>query len=270
MPRTIVITGASSGVGLAAARQLAAQGEQVVVVGRDPRRLGAAMAAVRAAATGPEPDEYRADFAVLDEVRELAAKLLTAYPKIDVLANNAGGMLGSYVRTADGFEATIQGNHLAPFLLSHLLRPALRGGRVINTASRAHQRARLDVEDFTGSAGSFNAWRAYGGSKAANILFTAEAARRWPEITSVSFHPGVVRSNFGVGGVVRFFYRVAPFLTTPEQAGDLLTWLTTADVADGAYYVGHRVTRPDAGAADPARAARLWETSAEAVGVKAG
>src|SRR3954469_25106071 len=138
MPRTIVITGASSGVGLAAARQLAAQGEQVVVVGRDPGRLGAAMAAVRAAATGPEPAEFRADFTVLAEVRELAAGLLAAYPKIDVLANNAGGMVKSYVRTVDGFEATIQGNHLAPFLLTHLLRGALHGGRVVNTASRAH------------------------------------------------------------------------------------------------------------------------------------
>lgn len=269
MPRTIVITGASSGVGLAAARQLAAQGEQVVVVGRDPRRLGAAMAAVRTAATGPEPDEFRADFAVLDEVRELAGKLLAAYPKIDVLANNAGGMVGSYVRTADGFEATVQGNHLAPFLLTHLLREALRGGRVVNTASRAHQGAKLDPDDLTGSADGYSSWRAYGASKAANILFAAEAARRWPEITSVSFHPGVVRSNFGVGAMTRFFYRVTPFLTTPEQAGELLTWLTTAEVTDGAYYVGRRVAQPDAAAADPARAARLWETSADAVGVKA-
>lgn len=266
MPRTIVITGASSGVGLAAARQLAAQGEQVVVVGRDPRRLGAAMAAVRTAATGPEPDEFRADFADLKQVRELAAKLLAAYPRIDVLANNAGGMVESYVRTADGFEATMQGNHLAPFLLTHLLRGALRDGRVINTASQAHRRAKLDPDDFTGSAGSYSSWRSYGASKAANILFAAEAARRWPEITSVSFHPGVVRSNFGVGSVTKFFYRFAPFLTTPEQAGDLLTWLTTAEVTDGAYYVGHKVTRPDAAAADPAAAARLWESSVKAVG----
>jgi daunorubicin C-13 ketoreductase len=266
MPRTIVITGASSGVGLAAARRLAAQGEQVVVVGRDPGRLGAAMAAVRTAATGPEPAEYRADFAELGQVRELAAALLAAYPKIDVLANNAGGMVESYVRTADGFEATIQGNHLAPFLLTNLLRGALSGGRVVNTASRAHQRAKLDPDDFTGSAGSYSSWRAYGASKAANILFAAEAARRWPEITSVSFHPGVVRSNFGVGAATRFFYRFAPFLTTPEQAGELLTWLCTAEVSNGAYYVGHKVTRPDTGAADPAIAARLWENSAAAVG----
>jgi NAD(P)-dependent dehydrogenase (short-subunit alcohol dehydrogenase family) len=268
MPRTVVITGASSGVGLAAAAQLAAQGEQVVVVGRNPRRLGAAMAQIRAAATGPEPDEFRTDFESLDEVRELAAKLLTAYPSIDVLANNAGGMVGSYVRTADGFEATLQGNHLAPFLLTHLLRDALRGGRVVNTASQAHRRARVDPSDFVGSAEGYSSWRAYGVGKAANILFAAEAARRWPDITSVSFHPGLVRSNFGTGSVTRFFYRYAPFLTTPEKAGALLCWLTTAEVTDGAYYVGHRVTKPDARSADPALAAALWDASAAAVGVK--
>jgi daunorubicin C-13 ketoreductase len=267
MPRTVVITGASSGIGLAAARQLAAQGDQVVVVGRNPRRLGAAMAAIRTAATGPEPDEFRADFDALDDVRELAAKLLAAYPRIDVLANNAGGIVGSYVRTADGFEATIQGNHLAPFLLTNLLRESLRGGRVVTTASRAHRGAQVDPDDFTGSAASYNSWRTYGVSKAANILFAAEAARRWPDVTSVSFHPGVVRSNFGADGVIRFFYKYAPFLTTPEKAGDLLSWLTTAEVTDGAYYVGHQVTAPDDRAADPKLAARLWEASAKSVGL---
>jgi daunorubicin C-13 ketoreductase len=267
MPRTVVITGASSGVGLAAARQIAAQGDQVVVVGRHPRRLGAAMAAIRTAATGPEPDEFRADFDVLDDVRELAAKLLAAYPKIDVLANNAGGIVGSYVRTADGFESTIQGNHLAPFLLTNLLREPLRGGRVVTTASRAHRGARVDPDDFAGSAGSYSSWRRYGVSKAANILFAAEAARRWPDVTSVSFHPGVVRTNFGADAATRFFYKYAPFLTTAEKAGDLLSWLTTAAVTDGAYYVGRQVTAPDERAADPELAARLWDTSAEAVGL---
>ncbi|MET8146731.1 SDR family NAD(P)-dependent oxidoreductase [Actinoplanes sp. NPDC049668] len=267
MPRTVVITGASSGVGLAAAEQLAAQGDQVIVVGRNPSRLGAAMAQIRAAATGPEPDEFRADFESLDEVRELAAKVLAAYPSIDVLANNAGGMPGSYVRTADGFESTMQGNHLAPFLLTNLLRDALRGGRVVNTASQAHRGGRANPDDFTGSAQGHSMWQAYGASKAANILFAAEAARRWPDITSVSFHPGIVRSNFGTGAVMRFFYRFAPFLTSSEKAGALLCWLTTAEVTDGAYYVGHRVTAPDRRAADPELAARLWDASATAVGV---
>ncbi|MEV6599433.1 SDR family NAD(P)-dependent oxidoreductase [Actinoplanes sp. NPDC051346] len=268
--RTIVITGASSGVGLAAATRLAAQGDQVVVVGRDPGRLGAAMAAIRAAATGPAPGEFRADFESLDEVRRLAERLLEMYPVIDVLANNAGGMLGAYRKTVDGFEATLASNHLAPFLLTHLLRERLRGGRVVNTASRRHQPTRLDPDNLTGDPASWNAWRSYSAGKGANILFTAEAARRWPDILSVSFHPGVVRSNFGADPVTRLFYKIAPFLTTPEKAAALLTWLATApaeELRNGAYYVGHDVTVPDQRLTDPALASRLWEASAKAVGL---
>ncbi|MFI7597709.1 SDR family NAD(P)-dependent oxidoreductase [Actinoplanes sp. NPDC049681] len=268
--RTIVVTGASSGVGLAAAQDLAARGDQVVVVGRDPGRLGAAMAAIRAVATGPAPDEFRADFESFDQVRRLADHVLARYPAVDVLANNAGGMLGAYRKTEDGFEATVASNHLAPFLLTNLLREALRGGRVVNTSSRAHQRARVDPDDFTGDPASWNGWRSYGAGKAANILFTQEAARRWPDILSVAFHPGVVRSNFGAGPVTRLFYKVAPFLTSTEKAGDLLTWLATApaeELRNGAYYVGHKVTEPDRRLADPALAARLWDSSATAVGI---
>jgi NAD(P)-dependent dehydrogenase (short-subunit alcohol dehydrogenase family) len=271
MPRTIVVTGASSGLGLAAAKIFAARGDRVAVVGRDPRRLGAAMAAIRTVATGPEPDEFRADFEVLDDVRRLGNELLTAYAKIDVLANNAGGMVAGYRRTADGFEATIQGNHLAPFLLTTLLRDALDGGRVVNTASDAHKRNDLDPDDLTGSAAGFHSWRAYGSGKAANVLFAAEADRRWPEILSVSFHPGVVRTNFGAGAATRLFYKVAaPFLVSPEKAGALLVRLAdtpAAELTGGGYYEGHRLTPPTGKAADPAIAARLWESSTRAVGL---
>ena len=270
MPRTVVITGASSGVGLAAAEQFARRGDQVVIVGRSPDRMRDAVARVRDAGGGRAPGEFRADFEVLDDVRRLAKHLLDTYPAIDVLANNAGGMVADHRRTVDGFEATVQSNHLAPFLLTSLLRDRLSGGRVVNTASRAHQRSSLDPADFTGSPETYSSWSAYGAGKAANILFTAEAARRWPDVESVSFHPGVVRTNFGHGRAVRLFYRHAPFLTSPEKAGALLVWLATTPVAEltnGAYYVGHRVTRPSAQAADPAMAARLWDASAEAVGL---
>ena len=272
MPSVIVITGASSGVGRAAAEQLAARGEEVVLVGRDPDRLAAAAEAVRVAGGGREPGRHRADFERLDDVRELAATLLAAYPKIDVLVNNAGALISRYRRTPDGFEATVQGNHLAPFLLTELLREPLRDGRVVNTASDAHRGGRVDPEDFTGTPERYRSFPVYSASKAANILFTAEAARRWPDILSVSFHPGVVRSNFGDGAAIRFFYRYAPFLVTPEKAGALLTWLATApagELENGAYYQGRKVRTPASTASDPRLAARLWETSAAAVGVPA-
>ncbi|MEV0898047.1 SDR family NAD(P)-dependent oxidoreductase [Actinoplanes sp. NPDC049802] len=261
---TIVVTGASSGVGLAAAEQFAARGDEVVLVGRNPARLAAAAERVKAAAV------FQADFESLTEVRALAGELRAACPRIDVLANNAGGMVGEFRRTADGFEATMQGNHLAPFLLTTLLREQLRGGRVVNTASRAHVQGSPDPERLAGDPAKYSSWQAYGASKAANILFAAEAARRWPEVFSVSFHPGVVRTNFGSGRVTRLFYKYAPFLVTPEKAGELLVWLATApeaELVDGGYYVGHSVTRPAPHARDEALAARLWTASAAAVGV---
>jgi len=269
MDRTIVITGASSGVGLAAAEQFAAQGDRVVVIGRDPGRLAAAAERVRAAGDGREPGVFRADFDSLAQVRDLAAYLLDTCPVIDVLANNAGGLVSTFRRTTDGNEATIQGNHLAPFLLTNLLRERLSGARVVNTASDAHRQGRPPL-DFSGDPGKYRAFRAYGGSKAANILFTAEAARRWSDITSVCFHPGVVRTNFGDTRVMKLFYRFAPFLVKPETAGALLVWLATApaaDLTDGGYYVGHEVKRPAPHASDPEAAAKLWDASAAAVGL---
>jgi len=270
MPRTVVITGASSGVGLAAAEQFAALGDQVVVVGRTPARIADAVDRVRAAGQGREPGRFQADFEKLDDVRRLAAHLLETYPTIDVLANNAGGMVSEYRKTGDGYEATLQGNHLAPFLLTNLLRERLSGGRVVNTASGAHRMSNLDPDDLVGTPEKYNSWRTYGAGKAANILFTAEAARRWPYIESVSFHPGVVRSNFGTGTLTRFFYRYAPFLVTPEKAGALLLWLATTGIGnltEGGFYIGHKLTQPDQASSDPAIAARLWDTSTKAVGL---
>jgi NAD(P)-dependent dehydrogenase (short-subunit alcohol dehydrogenase family) len=181
----------------------------------------------------------------------------------------------SYRRTEDGFEATMQGNHLGPFLLTNLLRDRLRGGRVVNTASAAHRTGRVDPADLTGDAARYGMLRWYGASKAANILFAAEAARRWPDIASTAFHPGAVKSNFGAGGAAQAVVNtLMPFLgTTPEGGADTLVWLATtptADIVPGGYYAKRQLRRPAASASDRLLAGRLWEASAKAVGLVPG
>jgi NAD(P)-dependent dehydrogenase (short-subunit alcohol dehydrogenase family) len=265
---TAVVTGATSGIGLAAATELARRGARMVLVGRDEARTAAAVATVAAAATGPAPEHFLADFARLDDVRALAERLRAAYPRVDVLANNAGGVVRRRTSTVDGYEATLQINHLAPFLLTNLLRESLRGGRVVTTASDAHTMGGLDPADLTGRGGIYSLWLAYSASKQANILFATEAARRWPDILSVSFHPGVVRTRFGHDTIATVFFRFMPLLRTPEQGADTLVWLATApagELTSGGYYERRTLRAPARQAADPALAARLWEASAAAV-----
>jgi NAD(P)-dependent dehydrogenase (short-subunit alcohol dehydrogenase family) len=265
--RLVVVTGASSGIGLAAAVALARRGDQVALVGRDPGRLQAAGDQVREV-SGERPELFRADFGVLDDVRRLAEKLRDAYDRIDVLANNAGAIVLQPVTTVDGFELSMQANHLAPFLLSNLLRDRI--GRMVVTASGAHRSGVLDPDDLNATLRRYRPMRAYGTSKQANILFAAEAARRWPDLPAHSFHPGVVRTRFGNDSpLLAFGLRLLPF-RSPEKGAETLVWLANQDPArlvDGAYYADRRLRRPLRKAADPRLAARLWTASAKAVGI---
>ncbi|WP_432843618.1 SDR family NAD(P)-dependent oxidoreductase [Dactylosporangium sp. CA-092794] len=266
--RTVVITGASSGIGLAAAVEMAGRGAGTVLVGRNPARLEAAAAAVQQAG-GRAPAAYRSDFAKLDDVHVLVDHLRQRYNRIDVLANNAGGLVRGHRITADGFEETLQTNHLAAFLLSSLLREQLRGGRIINTASVAHAAGALDPGDLRGTRGR-GAWRQYCSAKQANILFAAEAARRWPDIMSAAYHPGYVRSRFGSWLGIPVVSKAVPFARTPQQGADTLVWLAatpTSQLTSGGYYVDRKLSRPMRETADPALAARLWEESLTAVGL---
>ena len=270
-PRVVVVTGASSGIGLAAAGEFARRGDEVVLVGRHEARLAEALAEVREAAAGPQPSTYRCDFAVLAEVRRLGEQLADAYPRIDVLANNAGGLgPAGNMTTVDGYEFTIQTNHLAPFLLTHLLRGRLAGGRIVNTASGAHQQGTLDPATLRPGRGS-RPMSLYGSAKQANILFAAEAARRWPDVLSTSYHPGLVRTRFGRHNpVINAFFKVAVFLRSPARGADTLLWLAdtpAGELVNGGYYVDRRLRRPSSRAADPAVAAALWEASRTAVGL---
>ena len=206
--RTVVLTGASSGIGVIAAEQLAAHGNELAVVGRNPERTKAVAERI-----GGTP--FLADFERLDDVRALAETLLERYDRIDVLANNAGGLYAKRDVTVDGHERTIQTNHLAPFLLTNLLLPRLRATakaghtvRVVSTASLANLfgRVRLDDLDFA-KRPWLGGWRAYGTAKLVTILFVKELAERLTGsgIEAFSFHPGAIATNFGMSSpLIRF------------------------------------------------------------------
>jgi NAD(P)-dependent dehydrogenase (short-subunit alcohol dehydrogenase family) len=242
----------------------------VALVGRDGPRLASAADVVREQG-GPGVQHFQCDFAVLDEVRALAARLRQTFPRIDLLANNAGGQFPKRNTTVDGFEKTIQVNHLAHFLLSHELREVVRGGRIVNTSSGAHNGGSLDADDLSSSRQTYRALGIYGSAKQANILFAAEAARRWPDILSTAYHPGLVRTRFGSeSALIRVGLKVAVFLRSPAKGADTLVWLAdtpAGELVNGGYYTDRKLRRPGPRAADPDLAARLWEASLAAVGL---
>ncbi len=263
-----MITGASDGVGAAAADRLSRSGESVVIVGRSPQKT-------KAVATPLGADYFVADFADLTQVRGLARDLLDRYPRIDVLANNAGGTMGADREvTVDGHEKTFQVNHLAPFLLTTLLLDRLIESRasVINTSSFANRFAAIDFDDLDAVA-KYRAPIAYCRSKLMNILFTKELHRRYhgAGIATAAFHPGTVASNFSAesGSKAYALLYQTPLkhvvLIGPEKGSDQLVWLASAtpgaDWVSGEYYVKHKPGRTHKQAHDPVLAEQLWECS---------
>ncbi|QYF91028.1 SDR family NAD(P)-dependent oxidoreductase [Arthrobacter sp. PAMC25284] len=264
--RTIVITGASDGIGASAARTFSRQGERVVVVGRSAEKTEKVANEIGA-------DFFVSDFAVLSQVRTLAAQLKEKYPRIDVLANNAGGIMGDRELTVDGHEKTFQVNHLAPFLLTTELLDVLTDSRatVINTASVANSLfGKLDLDDLDLAKG-YSANRAYGNGKLANILFTTELHNRYNAagISTAAFHPGGVATNFAAEStsLMRVAYTTVlnRFMLTPEQGADTLVWLANAtpghDWISGAYYAKRQLTKANKQAYDAGLARGLWQRS---------
>jgi retinol dehydrogenase 12 len=276
--KVCVVTGATSGIGKAAATALARMGAQVVLVGRDRGRAEATAAQVGSVATQP-PVVDIADLGAMDQVRALAERL-AALDRIDVLINNAGLVLGERRGTPDGFEHVFAVNHLAPFLLTNLLLPRLTASapaRVITVTSDAHSAARLDLDDPNLEHG-WDSWRSYANSKLANILFTRELARRLhgTGVTANCAHPGVVRTGFGRDArpLLRLGVTLArPFLLSPERGADTIVYLASSPgVADetGGYYVRRQRREPSAAARDDAAARKLWQISEELTGLTSG
>ncbi|MEX5271290.1 SDR family NAD(P)-dependent oxidoreductase [Kocuria sabuli] len=268
-PRTIVITGASDGIGAAAARRLSGAGHEVVVVGRSAEK-------VEAVARPLGARHFSADFARLDDVRRLAQDLRRAVPRIDVLVNNAGGIFDHRELTPDGHERTWQVNHLAPFLLTQLLLDRLTadGAAVVNTSSVAARLGRLRPEDL-GDPRGWSPHRAYGDSKLANILFARALARRHGP-AAAAFHPGGVATNFAsaTSTPLRFLYRTPlgrRLMISPERGAETLVWLAEGtpgrDWRSGGYYEKKKPARTNPRAHDDALADALWEHSAELVGL---
>lgn len=281
--RTILVTGASSGIGLAASRMLAGMGAELILVGRDPGRLAAAEASVQAAAkaasSGGAVSALRCDFASLADVRALAAEVLRRWPRLHVLVNNAGGVSATREVTIDGHERTLAVNHLAPYLLTRLLLERLEASapaRVITVASVGHHRGDLDFSDL-GMERGYAILRAYGRSKLANILFTRELARRHggTGILAACLHPGAVATAIwsGAPGFARPLLAVAKwFMRSPEKGAEGIVQLAAAPDAErfaGQYLEDGKRGRASPLAQDDALARRLWEESARLVGLDA-
>jgi retinol dehydrogenase-14 len=275
--KTVVVTGATGGIGRATAHGLALMGAHVIIVGRDPERTEEAAETIREAAGG-NVDAVVADLSSQARVRRLANELLTALPRIDVLINNAGGYWNTRHMTADGIEHTLALNHLAPFLLTNLLLDRLQlsgSARVITVSSNAQAMGRINFDDLQG-AHSYSGATAYNQSKLANLLFTYELARRLEDtpVTVNALHPGLVSTGFGAEDPGRAQRLLVPLLrpfmlTTDEGAKTTIHLASAPDLTDvsGRFFAQRKPRRSSNASYDQATAAQLWKVSAEMTGL---
>ena len=272
--KNIVVTGANSGIGYVTALQLAGMGATIIMVCRDEQRGSDAQRRIRNATSNPNVELLLADLSSLERIRAVADDISRKYPSLHVLINNAGGIYGTRTLTVDGLEWTFAVNPLAPFLLTNLLVPQLKAGapsRIITVSSSAHRRGHIQFDDLMMSR-HYDEWKAYSQSKLANVLFSAELARRLPiQVTSNSLHPGAVRTGFGKSGGSLLKFALGAFgrlLLSPQEGARTTVFLASSPEVTGEtgkYFVRCKAVDPSLEARDRSIAARLWEVSEQLV-----
>jgi retinol dehydrogenase-12 len=269
--KVCLLTGATRGIGRAAADALARSGLTLVLVGRDGPKVEETVRAVRSATGQSQVEGLVADLSLSSEVRRLAQEVRQRYRRLDVLINNAGAIFTRREETAEGREKTLALNHLGYFLLTLELLDLLKASapaRVVNVASDAHRGMRLDFEDLENRK-NYSGLRVYGQSKLMNILFTNELARRLEgtQVTVNALHPGVVATGFGQNtpGIFRSLVKLAaPFMRTPEKGAETLVYLATSPEVEGVtgqYFHNSKRAVSTPAARNPESARKLWEAS---------
>ena len=269
--KTVVITGATSGIGEVAAIRLAEQGARIVFVARDGKRADATLAKLRNANGAAEHVAHLADLSLLAEQKRVAGAIATE-PRIDVLINNAGALFNRRIETADGLEMTFALNHMSYFTITSLLLGKLKatpGARIVSTSSRAHRRAKLNFDDLQARR-NFSGFQVYGRSKLCNILFTRALAKRLAGsgVTANCLHPGFVATRFGdqSGGFLQRAVAVGKSLfaiSEEDGAKTIIHLASSPDVASvsGEYFNECKVETPSAHARNDADAEKLWQAS---------
>jgi retinol dehydrogenase 14 len=279
--KTVLVTGGTGGIGRATAIGLAAMGARVGITGRDIARTRAAAADVAAASGNPAVDPFPADMSSQAEVRRLAGAVLAAYPRLDVLVNNAGGFWATRHVTADGLEHTFAVNHLAPFLLTDLVLDRLKASapaRIVTVSSGAHGTGKIDFDDLEGERG-YSGGQAYSQSKLANVMFSYELARRLDGtgVTATVLHPGVVRTGFAAEDPPPMWRVFLPlvrlFLKSPKKGAATSIYLASSAEVEGVtgkYFADSKPRASSPSSHDTAAAARLWQISVDLVGRTGG
>lgn len=268
--KTVLITGATSGLGHETALQLARLGARVIIHGRSEEKLAKTLDHIRRETGSEKHESVRADFSSLAAVRGLAEEVLARYERLDVLINNAGATFFKHQRSVEGYELTFAVNHLAPFLLTTLLLDRLKTSapaRIITLSSMIHAYSGTNFRRPGGWPYIF--FIAYGRSKLANLLFTKELARRLADtsVTANAVHPGIVRSKIyqtGNGPFDRLIKRILGGVLTPEEGARTPVALATRPEfagISGEYFINEAIARSSRASRDETLARRLWEMS---------